>query len=59
MSMSLSWPSLEVALPEANAHRQYVVIWYLGSFRPPLLPVRQMTLVEAAGNIAVLRTRTC
>ena len=44
--------SLEVALLEANAHRQYVVIWYLGSLRPPLLPVRQMTLVEAVGNVA-------
>jgi hypothetical protein len=46
--------SAEVALLEANAHRQYVVIWYLGSLRPPLLPVRQMTLVEAVGNVASL-----
>jgi hypothetical protein len=43
---------LDVTLLEANAHGQYVVIWYLGSLRPPLLPVRQMTLVEAMGNIA-------
>jgi hypothetical protein len=44
--------SLDVALLEANAHRQYVIIWYLGSLRPPLLPVRQMTPVEAVGNVA-------
>jgi hypothetical protein len=44
--------SLKVALLEANAHGQDVVIWYLGSLRPPLLPVRQMTLVEAMGNVA-------
>jgi hypothetical protein len=43
--------SLDVALLEANPHGQYVVIWYLGSLSPPLLPVRQMTLVEAMGNV--------
>jgi hypothetical protein len=44
--------SLEVGLLEANAHGQDVVIWHLGSLSPPLLPVRQMTLMKVVGNVA-------
>ena len=51
--------SFHVALLEADSHWKNTILWYFGSLRPFLLPLRMMTLMKTVGDLTSSYRSNC